>query len=577
MINQFYQQELSNLRELAVEFSKAHPALAPMLSGPSQDPDVERLLEGAAFLTGLLRQKLNDEFPEVVHGLMRLIFPHYLRPIPATTIMAFTPKPSLRETITVPAGTALDSVPIDQTKCRFRTCYDVKVDPLSISEAQWLTAPGAPTSLRLRFKLKGLPLSEWTPGSLRLHISGAYPGAAGLYLLLFHNLSRVTVKPVGDGQALMMGPDCISPVGLGRDEGLFPYPTQSFPGYRILQEYFILPQKFLFLDVIGLERWRDRGAGSEFDLIFELDGKPDVLPQVKPDTFVLFASPAVNLFPHEADPIYLDHRQTEYKITPSGGHPDHYQVYSVTSVVGFAPGTVERKEYFPFELFVSQSGEASVYYVNRRPSAIRPEPEAYLSVAYPPRSDPPQPETLSINLLCTNANLPENLKYGDISEATDSSPELCEFRNIQPPTAQVQPPLGKNLLWRFLSHLSLNLLSLADVASLKALLKLYIFPDGRDRTSIMANEKRIEGITGFEADMVDRLVKGMVMRGQEIRLRISPDQFASPGDAFLFGMIMDRFLAGYASINCFTRLRVEDTLKGEVYQWPLRLGDHPLI
>jgi type VI secretion system protein ImpG len=577
MINQFYQQELSNLRELAVEFSKAHPALAPMLSGPSQDPDVERLLEGAAFLTGLLRQKLNDEFPEVVHGLMRLIFPHYLRPIPATTIMTFSPKPSLRETITVPAGTALDSVPIDQTKCRFSTCYDVKVDPLRIVDTQWFSAPGAPTSLRLRFELKGLSLSEWTPGPLRLYISGAYSGAANLYRLLFHKTRTVTIKPADGGSPMVMGPESLSPVGLGHDEGLFPYPTQSFPGYRVLQEYFILPQKFLFLDVAGFDQWRDRGTGSDFDLVFELSEKPDVLPQVKSDTFVLFATPAANLFPHEADPIYLDHRQVEYKVTPSGGHPDHYQVYSVNSVTGFAPGTVERKEYFPFELFVSQTEGAPVYYVNRRPSAIRPEPEAYLSVAYPPNSEPPQPETLSIDLMCTNANLPENLKYGDISEATDSSPELCEFRNILPPTAQVQPPLGKNLLWRFLSHLSLNLLSLADVDSLKALLKLYIFPDGRDRTAIMANEKRIEGIVGFESEMVDRLVKGMVIRGQDMRLKVSPDQFASRGDAFLFGMIMDRFLAGYASINSFTRLQVEDTLKGEVYQWPLRLGDHPLI
>ena len=327
MINQFYQQELSNLRELAVEFSKAHPALAPMLSGPSQDPDVERLLEGAAFLTGLLRQKLNDEFPEVVHGLMRLIFPHYLRPIPATTIMTFSPKPSLRETITVPAGTALDSVPIDQTKCRFRTCYDVKVDPLKIADAQWLSSPGAPTTLRLRFELKGLSLAEWKSDKLRLYISGAYPQSANLYRLLFHVARTITIIPADGGQSLVMGPECLSPVGLERDEGLFPYPNPVFfPGTVFCRNISSSRKSFSFLMLPVLSNWRDRGAGSSFDLVFELKEKPEMLPQVKSDTFVLFATPATNLFPHEADPHF------------PGPPSDGVQGYSIRR----APGTITR-------------------------------------------------------------------------------------------------------------------------------------------------------------------------------------------------------------------------------------------
>ena len=68
MFNRYYQEELQNLRERAREFSAVHPAAAPMLGGQSSDPDVERLLEGVAFLTGLLRRKLDDELPEVIRG-----------------------------------------------------------------------------------------------------------------------------------------------------------------------------------------------------------------------------------------------------------------------------------------------------------------------------------------------------------------------------------------------------------------------------------------------------------------------------------------------------------------------------
>ena len=551
MINAYYQQELSHLRDLAVEFSRIHPALAPMLSGPTQDPDVERLLEGTAFLTGLLRQKLDDEFPEVVHGLMQLVFPHYLRPLPATTIIQFTPKPSLMETLMIPSGAALDSVPVDGTKCTFRTCYNVEVHPLSVKDARLTEKPGYPTTLSISFALNGMSLTDWKADSIRLHLTGPYAQAANIYSLLLRNTRHFTVSSSQGGGSVFPGRNIV-PAGFSNQESLIPYPTHSFPGYRILQEYFIRPEKFLFLDITGLSGWKERGGGGDFTIVFELKDPPALLPQVKKDNFLLFATPAINLFPHDGDPISLDHRQPEYRLVPSGGKPDHYQVYSVRSITGFAPGTVQKREYVPFELFAPQSAESPVYYENRKMSPIRSRAEVYISVAYPPNSGTPAPETLSIELYCTNFSLPENLKYGDICEQTSSSPELCEFKNILVPSAVVQPPLGKNVLWRFLSHLSLNLLSLANKENLKAMLKLYIFSESKDKAVVLANEKRIEGILDVLVDSRNRLVRGVNMRGQHINIKMNPDYFASRGDMYLFGSIMDHFLGTYASVNCFT-------------------------
>jgi len=146
-----------------------------------------------------------------------------------------------------------------------------------------------------------------------------------------------------------------------------------------------------------------------------------------------------------------------------------------------------------------------------------------------------------------------------------------------PPTASLLPLLGTNLLWRLLSHLSLNYLSLARTENLRALLELYIFQESRDRTATLANRKRINGIEKVEAASSDRLVSGILMRGQEIRMNMRQDQFASQGDMYLFGCILDQFLGGYASINTYTRLIIQEVLKGDLYQWPARLGNHPLI
>jgi type VI secretion system protein ImpG len=577
MFNRYFQEELSHLKDMAVEFSKAHPALAPMLSGPTGDPDVERLLEGVAFLTALLREKLDDEFPEIIHELMQLIWPHYLRPLPSATIVAFSPKPTLKHSLTIPAGIHVGSVPVEGTSCLFKTCYDVELHPLDILEASLVQPPGQAPVIKLLLELRDLKVSDWHPKGLRFFLTGDYASASDLYFLLRHHLKGIGIKPVDDGSPAYLTSEFLRPLGFSTKEALIPYPSHSFPGYQILQEYFILPEKFLFLELVGWDRWQDRGEGSRFEISFELDDLPPQPPRVKKEDFLLSATPAINIFPHDADPIRLDHRQTRYLVRPSGTSPSHYQVYSVKNVVGYVQGTAEERVYLPFEFFHAHSEDHPVYHLNFGRSAVDQAYNVYLSVAYPHEAGPPVAETLSINLLCTNGSLPEHLQIGDLSVSTSSSPEFAEFRNIRPPTASFVPPLGTNLLWRLLSHLSLNYLSLARPENLRALLELYVFPEGRDRAAILANRKRIAGIENIEARGSDRLVSGILMRGQKIKLSLRQDHFASQGDLFLFGCVLDYFLGCYGSINTYTYLTIEEVLKGDLYKWPARIGEHLLI
>jgi len=577
MFNQYFQEELTRLRDLGEEFSKVHPALAPMLSGPTTDPDVERLLEGVAFQTALMRQKLDDEFPEIIHGLIQLIWPHYLRPIPSTTIIAFKPKPTLKESFTIPAEIYVNSTPVEGTTCTFKTCYNVELHPLDLIEASFDHPPGRPPSIRLTFSLNALKLSDWQPQSLRFFLGGDYHIAADLYLLLRYHLKRIYISPSENGDSLTLTPDFINPVGFSDKEDVIPYPSHAFPGYRVLQEYFTLPEKFLFLDLSGWEHWCNRGDGTRFEIQFELDNLPFSPPRIKKDNFILFASPAINVFPYEADPIRLDHRKTEYIVRPSGANSNHFHVYSVDKVRGYIQGSAEERSYTPFEAFDTKSQAGPAYHITNKISPIKERFDAYLSVAYPPSTDPPTQETLSIQLTCTNGFLPENLHPGDINVATSTSPEFVEFTNIQPATSYSLPPLGTNLLWRLLSNLSLNYLSLAHVENLKALLELYISLNTRNKKTLLTNRKRVDGIEDIEVIGSARLVSGVMMKGQEIKLKIRQDHFASQGDLFLFGSVLDHFFGCYASINTYTRLIIEDVIKGDIYQWPTRLGDRPLI
>ncbi|OEU65444.1 MAG: type VI secretion system protein ImpG [Desulfovibrio sp. S3730MH75] len=576
MIEKYYQRELTHLRELAVEFSKNHPALAPMLTGPGSDPDVERLLEGSAFMSGMINQKLDDEFPEIVHGLVQLVFPHYLRPIPSTTIVKFTPKPSLMETVHVPLGSQLSSIPVKGTKCTFSTTFDVELHPLTITKVDMVQRAGTSGMLTLGFELKGLTLDEWDVSSLRFHLTGGSASASSRYKTLFSCIRGIRVSG-SNGAVAMLGAGNLKAVGFEDEEALLPYPSQSFPGYRILQEYFILPEKFLFFDVDGLDNWKNRGDGKTFEIVLELDNLPAELLDFTEEHLCLFATPAINLFQRDAEPVTLDHKRPEYQVIPSGGSGGDYQVYSVDTVVGYVQGTVEERPYKPFQMFNPRSEEMPVYTVHHRRSLVMDMTNLFLSVAYPTQGQAPRLETLSMSLTCTNGNLPEKLRFGDISKPTSTSPELATFENIRQPTSPVQPPLGKNLLWRLLSHLYINYLSVADVDSLRAMVKLYVFTDTRDRGSVVANTKRVEAIQGMKLSEGDRLVKGLVMRGRDIKLSLTCDGFANSGDLYLFSSVMNRFFAGYASVNCFTRLTVEDTLNKEQYHWNAMIGDRPLL
>lgn len=577
MLNNYYLQELAALRDLGAEFAENHPSIASMLSGSTADPDVERLLEGVAFLTGLIREKLDDDFPEIIHDLIHLIWPHYLRPLPSTAIVAFQPKSTLKQSLTVKKGVQLASVPVEGTTCLFQTSFDVEVQPLQILDASFVETPGMASAIRLQFETNGTALNNLQLDSFRIHLAGDYSAASNRYFILRHYLRRIIIKAEDQEAGFPLAKDQLQPVGLGADEGGLPYPGNSFPGYRILQDYFSLPENFLFLDLKGLDQWFNRGDGTTFEIIFELDEVPFQMPRIRTKNFVLYATPVLNLFAHEADPIRLDHRMSEYRVRPTTTTPAHFQVYSVDRVTGYIQGTAAAREYQHFDHFNRQGITGPVYNTSQKKSPSRQVTDTYISVSYPKQNGPPSPETLSIGLTCTNGILPDTIQVGDICKPTSSTPEFITFSNITTPTAGTQPPLQNNLLWRLLGHLSLNYTSLVDINNLRTLLGLYLFPDTKDRTGLLANQKRINGLQEIRSSYGNRLVDGIMLRGREIFLEARYDHFASQGDLYLFASILNEFLAVYSTFNSFTRFTLKESLRGEIISWPARIGERPLI
>ncbi|MCP4698985.1 MAG: type VI secretion system baseplate subunit TssF [Gammaproteobacteria bacterium] len=581
--NKYYQDELTFLNDLGKEFAHNNPKLAPFLANRGNDPDVERLLEGFAFLSGRLRQKLDDELPELTHTLLALLWPNYLRPIPAMTILQFDPAPSaLTDKQTISRGCEVDSIPVEGTPCHFKTCYDVDVYPLHLDSLE-LERVARGSVLTLRFLLEGgTGFAKLKMDKLRLYLHGETYITYALYLWLCQHLDGVTVRAAGGyGAEFELPLHAVRPVGFGKEESLLPYPDNVFPGYRLLQEYFSLTEKFLFIDIGELDGVKDFDAEG-FDLVFRFSKPLDDQVRLKKSHIRLYCTPIVNLFPLDASPVRLDNRRVEYLIRPEGRPPEHYEVYSIDKVEGQEQGTAQRQPYYAFESFdhAREEDGARIYYRMRVRPGVTDEQGVDTYIAFvnsrEQQAFPPQ-ETISLELMCSNRHLPEELKEGEVRVATGSSPEFVTFQNITMLTSSLPPPLQAGLHWRLISNMSLNYISLAGKEALQTLLSAYNFGAYYNAQAARESKLRLEGIEDVKTQPADVLHHGMPIRGIRTHMTLRESNFAGEGDLYLFASVLNEFLALYASINSFHQLNVSGVERGEHYQWTARLGQQFLI
>jgi type VI secretion system protein ImpG len=579
-VNKYYQDELSFLRAMGREFALAHPEAAHLLSESESDPDVERLLEGFAFLTGRIRQKLDDEFPELTHSLMNLLFPHYLRPIPPISLVEFSPiQGMLRQTNRISKGTEVASVPVDGTSCRFRTCLDVDLHPLHIESVLLHTPVGSRTELKISLAMEqGFSLSRSEIGKLRFFLAGE--SGRLLYYNLCRYVDKIRLRPIVAGKPsddIFLDPESVRPAGFAREESLLSYPKTSFDGYRLLQEYFSFPEKFLFVDLGNLESIRNRIGSDRLEIGFIFSRSFNGSIKVSNENIRLYCTPVVNLSQTESEPILINHERTEYRIRPAGHNPQHFEIYSVDSAAGWVQGTSEKREYAPFHSFRSgraSAGRGDVFYEAKLRNAVANEgTDVYVSfVNREQMTSIPATETVAFDLTCTNRMLAEKLRIGDIRIATDSSPAFAHFKNITRVTRGIRPPLEGDLPWRLLSHLALNSTSLSSVAAFRGILELYNFHALENQQSSRSNQLHLDGIVNIESTSEDLLYKGVPIRGMTTRLSLKESHFDGEGDRFLFASILNEFLALYVSLNSFSRLIVTGVEEGETLEWPTRIG-----
>jgi type VI secretion system protein ImpG len=587
MFNKYFQDELAYLRELGREFSQAYPSLAPLLADRGVDPDVERLLEGVAFLTGRIRQKLDDELPEFLQSLGSLLFPHLMRPLPAASILEIVPVANaLRETHVVKAGTEFASVPVDGISCFFRSTMDCVLSPVAIEDVRLEALPGARQQLAITLRsISGAPLANVLPPSLRLHFAGEPHVAFGLLFAVNRQLADVTLSPApaqgrSAARELSLGTKAVRWCGFEEDEGLLPLGRHVFPGFRLLEEYYVMPSKFAFVDVGDVRRVAELDKeATRVTLGLRLERALPPTTRVTPQNVRLHCVPIVNVFETTAEPIRLTASRERFVVRPAGLPPSHGEVYAVRHVQAILRGSTNRATIPPFYEFSHvATDEHGFYSTHVSPSVTGDGADILISFGTPEGSGKlVDAETISIDLLATNRSVASALRPGDISVHTASSPAFVTFSNIQAMTPHVPAPLGRELQWRAVAHAAIGLRALTEPDVLRAVIDVYNLHAIVDRQAARANELRVGAIKDVRVRPEERLHRGAAVRGVAIDVDLDEDGFAGDGDFLLFSGVLDRMFGEHVSINSFAHSTFRGMRSKLELRWPPRSGNATLL
>lgn len=602
----YYNRELAFFRRMAAKFAAANPKVAARLRlGPeaSEDPHVERLIQAFAFLNARTRHKLEDDFPEISDALLSVLYPHYLAPIPSMAIVQFVLDPSqsgLTAGYHLDRDTELETEPIQGEPCRFRTTYPVHLWPIRLASAELsgrpIAAPTTPRSaeavavlkLRLECLSEETPFREVAPGSLRFYLKGPTQYTYAIYERLLNNVLQIALAGSHqDSNPILLDRSCVRPVGFASDEGMLPYPPRTPLAYRLLTEFFTFPQKFLFIDIDGLDEDALDRLDHALEIYVYLDqSSVDLEQNVSEDTFRLGCTPIVNLFDQRAEPIQLTQTRSEYRVVPDARRPLAGEVYSVDRVTAISASN-EEVEYLPLysvKHTTRREEPEAFWYAMRRPGeALEDETdegtEVYLNLVDLNFDSAVQEDVyVDVETTCLNRDLPNRLPFGGgqpelyLSEgAAPLSPIEC----LTAPTPTRRPPRRQGAVWRLISHLSLGHLSIVDGqeggAALREILTLYDFTDSAE---IRAT---IDALLSVNSQRVVGRVSGGICRGTEVQLQFSPEQFSENG-IYLFASVLEHFFGLYCSINSFSQLAV--TIKGRdgvVCRWPARAGEKTLL
>lgn len=593
-----YNDELRYFIQAGEQFSRENPQVAQhlgMRNDGIRDPFVERLLEGAAFLSTRIQQRLNFEQPEFALNMLARLAPYWSAPVPAIATIALKPDlvyPQWHTRFQLPRGSRvlLSDPSLNGKTATFSTGSSVDIQPVVVEQADYTLLPPASlpervarhfqqahSCLRVRLSTRGVvPVSELRFSPLRLTLVSDLSKTNQLLSLMLLHTQKIVVWAQAEAQTWVsdLPATALSLCGMSDDDALLPQAIGEVPGCRILREYFCAPGRFCSIDIAGLQPFLNGCRQThEVDICLLLDKKVlPLLQQVSAKDFALFATPVINLYRRQCDPLLLTPEHVEHPLIVDRLNSALYEVHSIEQIQGLShQGERIALSSLHGDRQFSHQRVAAVWSLRRRREPrispfgnhCLPQDDLFISLSLGEKGDA---ETSIKALLvearvCERHLLPEGLQQPVFQlEQTLPVHEIAIVRS--PSLPQAVPAPDKN--WQALQLLAVNPLHYTRprVADCTALLRdwLTLFADPLQSV----HQRRLDSIN--QASIVHRFERyrgpGPLAwtRGAEITLDLRRDHHADQG-AVVFAAVLHRALSQYCELN--QSLRMTLSLDGE--------------
>ena len=604
----YYREELDYLRQLGHLLAQENPWLARFLAEKEGDADVERLMEAFAFLSGGLRQKLEDEFPEFTHGLIKMLWANYLRPVPSMVVIEYQP---VATQLTAPVQVCRDELISSGTRrtlsagrkiltedntpsppvCHFTLARDLWLQSLSVRDVRNVSSLKEGV-IEVDFFTQG----KVSPDSLDLNKLTFWLGNEDDYsrhqLYLWFSERLMDAELVSGGNRVPLSDLWLDAAGFERDDALLPWPKNVHTGYRVLQEYFCYPESFFFFHLRDAAPLPGDFPVDAFTLRLHFNQPLPVDIKLHKHSLRLYCTPAVNLFAHQGESVSLEGNIPHYPLRASHQNPDFYDIFQVKSVSSkiaapenFADINSRSRIWPEFEgaqhqLEYSRQREVVYWHHLTKTSLLHRGLEHFLAFVHADGQLPDrvrvEGEVITASLLCTNRMLPVSLNSGDICIPVNKNPSVASFHNVTRPTRPLYPVTDGSMHWSLISCMNLNYLSLLDREALLLVLRTFDLPGIQHPQQAMLSPKKLDAIEKLDTRPVDRLFKGVPVRGLSTTLWINPAPFLCEGEIYLLGTVLSHFFALYASTQSFHCLKIINTESQETWEWQ-HTGQHALM
>ncbi len=570
-MKEYFESEMRLLQDAAQEFAEAYPEQAAMLNLKAvkdRDPYVERLLEGMAFLTAQVRERIDDGVPELSENLLDQLNPALCRPFPSYTLVQMTPEQQASQTIEIKRGTPVKALNVGPSKvvCEYSTTASLSVQPITIDDISVIDRVGGGTQIHIHIRKRSTfewPDLDFTELPIHLHCDRAL--AYALYEAATH--SQAQLKLSMDNQPISC-PARISPAMLEPENCLLPTGGRGHVAFSLLHDYFNAREKYLFLKAEGFNSKNWPGQGRLLTLTIET---PVTLPashHVRRDTLQLNTVPAINLFKTQAEPVRLTGKVPDYPLKVDYSFADCANIYSVREVSGRNPETGETRHFRPLQELSYRHPEDPTYSTHTRTTGAGRR-RTYISVT---GVKPKIQEVLSVDVLASNESYPRQyLELGELNELVSEVSKDVEVSNISRPSKMVTPPAIQDFQWQLISLMSLHLSNLGDVDHFQTLLSLFDWSDQ------VENQNRIKAIESVNSEVKHRIRRGVLVQGLQITLEVKESGFSSQSDLYLFGTVLHHFFTAYANLTEYVETRLVSLPTYKEWVWKPTRGSRPIL